>query len=117
MKHCDDGFSIDFDGVSNAFKSLVAAQVSLGKEVFKVVSGAADDALSAVGKIKMPSHGSCCEIPEPCWMPVSDGTITCKVRAGATAQLWLTITNENFVGQAYTITVAGAGKLFTFLSP
>lgn len=120
MKHCDDRSPIDFGGVEDAFKGLVSAQVSLGKELLKVASGAADSALgalSAVGKIKMPARSSCCDIPEPCWMPVSDGSVTCKLRSGATAQLWLTVTNENFVNQAYTAVAAGADAGLVTLSP
>lgn len=117
MKYCDDSSSTDFGGIENAVKGLVAAQVSLGKELLNVVSGAADCALSAVGKIKMPARSSCCDIPDPCWMPVSDGTVTCKLRSGATAQLWLTVTNENYINQAYTATAAGADASLVVLSP
>lgn len=121
MKHCDDCSPTRGSGIESAFKSLVAAQVSLGKELFNVASGVADSAfgaLGAVGKIKMPARSSsCCDIPEPCWMPVSDGTVACKLRSGATGQLWLTVTNENFVKQEYTAIAAGADAGLVVLSP
>src|SRR3954447_15066707 len=117
MKHCDDCSPTGGAGIESAVKGLVAAQVSLGKELLNVASGAFG-ALGAVGKIKMPLRSSsCCDIPEPCWMPVSDGTVTCKLCSGATARLWLTVTNENFINQAYTAVAAGADAGLVVLSP
>jgi hypothetical protein len=119
MKHSDDGSPTGYSGIGSALKGLVVAQVSLGKELLNVVaSGVADYALGASGKIKMPARSSsCCNIPEPCWMPVSDGTVTCELCSGATGQLWLTVTNENFVNQAYTAVAAGVDAALVVLSP
>jgi len=116
MKHCDDGSSTDFSGIEDAFKGLVSAQVSLGKELLKVADGALG-ALSGLGKLKLPGRGSCCDIPDPCWMPVSDGTVTCLLRPGAKGQLWLTVTNEDFVGHTYAATTAGTNAAMVTLSP
>jgi len=104
----------DCCGIEDAFKGLVAAQVSLGKELLKVTAGV----LRGVGKIKMPSRSSCCcEIPEPCWMPVCAGRVTCRLCPGEKGQLRLTVTNEDFVAHAYAATAAGTDAALVTLSP
>jgi hypothetical protein len=107
MKHCSDGSS-DFTGIEQAVKGLVAAQVSLGKELFKIASSVAGDALSAVGGLKLPKGSSCCDIPEPCWMPISHGPAKCALREGGSGEIWLSIVNEDFQPHSYAIAVKGA---------
>jgi hypothetical protein len=107
MKHCIDS-STDFTGIEQAFKGLIAAQVSLGKELLKIASGVAGDALGAAGGLKLPKGSSCCDIPEPCWMPVSHGPVKCKLREEGQGNIWLSIVNEDFQPHSYAIAVKGA---------
>ncbi|MEA2876667.1 MAG: hypothetical protein QOF14_1863 [Hyphomicrobiales bacterium] len=116
MKHSNDHHSGHFGGIEQAFKGLVAAQVSLGKELFKIAADAAGGAVSGFG-IK-PSHApSCCHIPEPCWMPLQHGPIHCLLEAGSHGTLDLDITNEDFQAHSYAIQATGADAGLVKINP
>ena len=77
-KSCDD---TGYDGIENGLKSLLNAQLLLGKELIKLAGGASG-MLDALRGIKLPKGHSCCEVPEPCWMPLSLGEIQHRVADG-----------------------------------
>lgn len=66
---------------------------------------------------KLPLQGSCCDIPEPCWMPKNLGEITSHVCPGATAVLRLRITNCDIQPHHYQVAARGAGAPQVTVSP
>lgn len=84
------------DGISQAINSLLDAQYRFGAEIFKVVS-----------QTKLLTGESCCDIPEPCWMPLDLGEVKSIACPNATAVLRLLITNSDRVSRTITVDVAG----------
>jgi hypothetical protein len=101
-KPCDDST----DGLENGLKSLLNAQLLLGKEVLKLL-GDAGGALGKMKGIRLPKGHHCCEVPEPCWMPLSLGEITCTLRPGDSGTVCLVVTNEDFRPHNYQFAATG----------
>lgn len=95
-----------FTGMANGLKSLLDAELQLGTEMLKMVSapGGALDKLSA---LKLPQLKSCCDIPPPCWMPLSLGEIFCQMPAGDTGSLCVVVTNGDFRAHSYEFAATG----------
>ncbi len=102
-KPCDDGAT---EGIENGLKSLLNAQMMLGKELLKL-AGSATGALGALRGIKLPKGHSCCEVPEPCWMPLSLGEIECTLRPGDQGTVCLVVTNGDFRPRQYQFAATG----------
>ena len=102
-KPCDDGGT---EGIENGLKSLLNAQLLLGKELLKL-AGSATGALDTLRGIKLPKGHSCCEVPEPCWMPRSLGEIECTLRPGDQGTLCLVLTNGDFRPHPYQFAATG----------
>jgi hypothetical protein len=83
----------------------------------RVVAGVAGHALSFLEKAKLAKRDSCCEMPEPCWMPLSAGEVSCLLRPGGEDQIALVVTNEGFQPQAYKIRAAGADASLVAVTP
>src|SRR4051812_248046 len=76
---------------------LIDVQRSLGEEFLKLVGSSGDTVTgplrttlgsATLPKLSIPSlTGSCCDIPEPCWMPRCLGEIDCQVCPGAAATI------------------------------
>jgi len=101
-KPCDDRAN----GIEDGLKSLLNAQLLLGKEVLKLLG----DAGGALGGMSMPRLGkgkSCCDIPEPCWMPLPLGEICCRLKPGDSGTVCLVVTNEDFRPHAYQFAATG----------
>jgi hypothetical protein len=104
-KPCDDGNG--YDGIENGLKSLLNAQLLLGKEVLKL-AGSATGALGALRGMKMPRMHGCCDMPEPCWMPLSLGEVKCTLKPGDSGTLCLVVTNGDF--RPHDVQFAATGK-------
>lgn len=98
---------VDMTGVDSALGDLIAAQLGLGRELLKALT--AGGALLADGArgLSLPQGASCCDIPEPCWMPRALGEITCKLATGAEGEVCLDITNGDFRPHSYEVKPAG----------
>lgn len=107
MKDCEPCGGNGFDGIENGLKSLLNAQLQLGKEVLKL-AGAATGALGTLRGIRLPRQHTCCEVPEPCWMPLPLGEVSCTLRPGDSGTLCLVVTNGDF--RAHTYQFAATGK-------
>lgn len=98
---------MDTSGIDSALGELIAAQLGLGRELLKaVVTGGAVLADGAKG-LSLPKGSSCCDIPEPCWMPRSLGEITCTLASGQEGEVCLDIVNNDFRPHNYEIKPAG----------
>ncbi|HXJ03437.1 MAG TPA: hypothetical protein VNH44_19610 [Micropepsaceae bacterium] len=105
---CTGTTAVNTGNLEKLLKDVVAAQFSLGKEVLNVLTKGTNSALSGLSGVKMPKLHSCCEIPEPCWMPKALGEIKCQLTAGSTGQVKLIVTNNDF--RAHTAVAQSAGK-------
>jgi hypothetical protein len=97
---------VDFSGIEQSLKDLVYAQISLGKEVFRLLG----DGMCGLG---LPKMKSCCEKPEPCWMPLSLGELKLELAANGTAEIHFEVNNRDY--QSRVISVAGAGNNATLV--
>lgn len=85
---------------------LIAAQLSFGKEALKVITDGYGSAFDSLTGMNLPGGGTCCDIPEPCWMPLNVGEICCQLCAGDVGEICLVISNEDFRPREYEIVAA-----------
>lgn len=97
----------DTDKLGDLFKDLVSAQFAFGKELLGFVGGGARAARDALGGIRPRRSGSCCDIPEACWMPKPLGEVTCRLKPGATGDVRLQVTNGDYSSHQVTAQSAG----------
>lgn len=112
MKDCKQ--DTDTQGLEDGLKSLINAQLLLGREVLKVLTGAGGSALDKLGGMRLPKGHSCCEVPEPCWMPLGLGEVRCALKPGDKGTVCLVVTNGDFRPHNYQF--AATGKSATFVS-
>ena len=93
-------------GVQNGLQSLLNAQLQLGTAIFKM-AGAPGGILDKLSNLKLPEFKSCCDIPPPCWMPLSLGEIVCQMPAGDSGTLCLVVTNGDFRAHSYEFASTG----------
>ena len=99
--------SIDTGVLDGLVKDVVAAQLAFGKELLSLLGASARNACDGLSGLKMPVCGSCCDIPEACWMPKALGEVRCRMRPGGTGQVKLIVTNHDF--RAHQVTAQSAG--------
>jgi hypothetical protein len=109
MKPCAKDADWDLDGLGKSLKGLVHAQLELSDAVLKLLSTGASGAWDEMRGMGMPAWGSCCDIPEPCWMPRCAGDAVCRLAPGDTGELRLLITNADYVSHHYHLHAAGSG--------
>jgi hypothetical protein len=116
MKPCDDRDGLDLGGMEDTFRKLLNAQLGLGGEVLKLLGKSASGAIGALGGLSLPRSRSCCEIPDPCWMPQGAGEAHCRLAPGDTGEIRITLTNDDRVSHPYTLAAAGSGANFVTFS-
>ncbi len=99
----DDG---GLDDIEKGLKDLFHAQLLVGRELVKLLGGAGDVA-RGLSKMRLPRGHSCCEVPEPCWMPLALGEIRCKLKPGDSGTVCLVVTNGDFRPHNYQFVAAG----------
>ncbi|MBV9248455.1 MAG: hypothetical protein JO227_04315 [Acetobacteraceae bacterium] len=109
MKPCADKNVCDLSGIETSLKKLLEANLTLGGEVLKLFGAGASGAMSGLGALKMPKFGSCCDIPDPCWMPHLAGEAHCCLAPGGSGEIRMTVTNTDRVPRSFSITAAGFG--------
>jgi hypothetical protein len=57
--------------------------------------------------MNLPAGSSCCDIPEPCWMPLDLGQICCQVCPGEPGEICFVISNEDFQPHEYKVFAEG----------
>lgn len=102
-KDCEDS---TFSGVEKGMKSLLNAQLLLGSEMLKLFTGPGG-MLDKLSTLKLPKAKSCCDIPPPCWMPLSLGEICCRMPAGDSGSICLVVTNGDFRPHSYEFAATG----------
>jgi hypothetical protein len=107
MKDCNTCEDTGTDGLESGLKSLINAQLLLGKEVLKLLGGAGRAAGSMASGIGLPKGSSCCDVPEPCWMPLPLGEVKCVLRPGDSGTVCLVVTNGDFRPHTYQFAATG----------
>jgi hypothetical protein len=91
-----------------AFGSQLENQLKLGTQLMNVLGSSVGSMLrSTLEQATCRKTKSCCDIPEPCWMPKHLGDITCGVCAGSSGTIRFRVTNENIRPQAVTGMASG----------
>lgn len=98
---------IELAGVDDALGKMISAQLALGKEALKLVGESYNSALSGVKGMKVPGGNSCCDIPEPCWMPLNLGEICCQLCHGDVGEICFIVSNEDFRPHDYKVGATG----------
>lgn len=106
MSRCKE--SIDLKGVDESLGKLLAAQLAFGKEALKLLSSGCNKAVDSLCGLQLPKGSSCCDKPEPCWMPKKIGEICCQIAAEDRGEVCILVSNEDF--RPHTYTVVGAGE-------
>jgi len=92
--------------LGNTLAEIIKSQVRLGTQL-----------IDSMSQLQLPESKSCCDIPEPCWMPVSLGEIESFACQGATVVVRLMITNCDRISHTYTSSAAGVNKDRVQLQP
>src|SRR5215469_14029344 len=87
--------------LGDMLSKLFDLQRTIGTEILDIftkgIGTSFQGTIDRLSDLRLPSWrpGSCCDIPEPCWMPRSLGQFRCRLCAGSTGSLQLAITNED----------------------
>ena len=98
---------MDMSGVDSALGELIAAQLGLGRELLKAALTGGGLLADTARGMSLPRGSSCCDIPDPCWMPRSLGEITCRLAPGAEGEVCIDVVNDDFREHSYEVTPAG----------
>jgi hypothetical protein len=109
IRTCGDTKGSDFSGIEKSFKDLIGAQLTLGKELLRLIGEGSQGALGALSGMNLPKLGACCgDVPEPCWMPLALGEVACRLAPGTTGIVRLIVTNQDY--KPHDTVVQAAGK-------
>jgi hypothetical protein len=114
---CDDSKPTDFGPVKELVKDLVKAQLSLGRELARLAGDSAEVVLGGLGPLRMPKMKSCCDVPDPCWMPRAIGEVKLQLLADGTGEIHFTVTNGDYRSRTFTAKAAGQDAGLVQLSP
>ena len=98
---------MDMSGVDSALGDLIAAQLGLGRELVKALLAGGGILADGARGMSLPRGASCCDIPDPCWMPRAVGEVTCRLAPGAQGEVCIDIVNEDFRPHSYEVKAAG----------
>jgi len=93
-------------GIQSGLQALLNAQLLLGNEMLKMVR-APGGVIDSLSNMKLPTFKSCCDIPPPCWMPLSLGELCCQMPVGASGTICLVVTNGDFRAHTYDFVATG----------
>ena len=105
MSRCKE--PVDLAGVDDALGKLLAAQLALGKEALKLLGTGYRNVRKSLGGLELPKGASCCDKPEPCWMPKKVAEVCCDVAPEDVGEICILISNEDFRSHTYTLAAAG----------
>jgi len=111
MKNASVDSSVS-DGIT-LIRSLFDQSAQFGTALLGVLSkGGSFPALPDISKLIQPA--ACCEIPPPCWEPISLGEVTSFVAVGGKATVRFRITNCGFTPRVITVSATKAVPGLTF---
>jgi hypothetical protein len=106
MNRCKEPSS-DYSAIENGIKDVLKAQMLLAREAVKFGGGMARWMADGLSLPALSPGGSCCEIPEPCWMPSALGEVQCQLRPGDRGEICLSVTNGDYTGHPYSVVATG----------
>jgi hypothetical protein len=96
------------EDVAQQICDILGTQVDLAGKVFNILSDGATQLLhGAISKKGMPQTSSCCDIPEPCWMPAEIGEVACHLCYGGRGFVRFRVTNTDMQPRAYSLAATG----------
>lgn len=96
-----------------SMSDIMFRQMDLTGEIVDSLAGTAQRFLSSL----TAGQSSCCDIPEPCWMPKYLGEYHCKLCPDSTGVIEITVTNTDFQPRNFTVAAAGPDAGRVSLSP
>ena len=97
------------DQIVSSIAQLVNQQATVFNGVVNLLQqstgGLFQDVMQSVTQQKT---STCCDIPEPCWMPLEIAEIECALCPGVSGVVRLRVTNMDFRSHNYTMAAAGA---------
>ncbi len=127
-KSATDGIAV----LSQSLVQMIDLQREMAGQLLRLVESGGDGVArplrSAVGhdagscctpkRFGVPSlTGSCCDIPEPCWVPKCLGEFECSLCPGSSARLQLRVTNEDLASREIHAVASGAAAKQVSFSP
>lgn len=106
--------SQDMRQALGSMSDMVFQQMDLTGEL---VDNLADTAQRFLSSLTSGQSSSCCDIPEPCWMPKDLGEYHCQLCAGSTGIFEIRITNTDFRPRNFTLAAAGPDAARLKLTP
>lgn len=98
----------DLDRLQAALAGQIENQINLGSQLVNLLaSGLGSMMRGALEQATCRKTGSCCDIPEPCWMPKHLCDVTCGLCPGGSGTVRFRITNENIRPQTVTALASG----------
>ncbi len=98
----------------DSMSEMLSRQMDLTGEIVDSLAGTAQRFLSS---LTAGQSSNCCDIPEPCWMPKDLGEYHCKLCAGSTGIMEITVTNTDFRPRNFTVAAAGPDAARVKLTP
>lgn len=90
---------------------------SLTRSLRSAAGGGSDGCCSPARSGMASLTGSCCDIPEPCWVPKCLGEFECALCPGSSATLRLRVTNDDLARREIHAVASGAGAKQVRFSP
>ena len=116
-------FQTGIEEFGETLLKLVDVQRTIGMEILDIfakgIGTTFQDAVGQLSNLQLPRlrMTSCCDIPEPCWMPRALGEFRCRLCPGATGSLRFVITNEDIVRRTFTALASGSAAGDVSFSP
>lgn len=102
----------------NNLVEFLQAQGMLGVQVLGLIgTGVSSFMRSALGQMVGPKTSSCCDIPEPCWLPKLLDERDCRICPGASGSVRIIITNEDVQARTTYAMASGPAAAHVTFTP
>jgi hypothetical protein len=104
--------------LTEAIGDVLEAQRELSAQMICLLTGGFGDLFKGVlEQTGNQKRKSCCDIPEPCWMPKCLGEFKCRLCPGASGTLRLFVTNEDIVKRTFFAVASGSAASEVTFAP
>jgi len=105
MARCNK--SMNFGAIDEALGRVIAAQLAFSKAALELAGDGYNTAIGGLKEMKIPGGETCCDMPEPCWMPLDLGEICCEICTGDVGEICFVVGNGDFKSHDYRVVAAG----------
>jgi len=96
------------DKMMSSMTEMMSSQAELIGGIFTIMAQSAGQLIrSVLQNATAQKTSSCCEIPEPCWMPAKIADIECSLCSCSRGTVRLNVTNSDFQPRSYNVVAAG----------